>query len=527
MKVALPRLGWIVGPTLVVPALVAGASLLAATDGQLVYVLDDPYIHMALAKHWLATGVFGPAPGEFAAASSSIAWSGALTAGFAAVGARQALPLILNLVAALWVALAVRHRVARALGNSRRGDWMAAAILLAVPLVPVAFTGLEHLWHLLFSFGLLSAAVEAMRRPHPGRRKLAAGWAALTTATRYEGLFLVGTTAVAAILKRRYRLALWIAGGGLAPVAVAGAIWRALGAGWLPNPILLKGGGALGQPLSGDWTSAVVDWGMDLAAGVPHVLAVMAAAGALMVRAGRRRHPAALPLGLWLGTAGLHCLFADFGWFYRYEAYLIGLGLVVVVEAAAALGWPPRPQNARQWVIAGLVAVSLIVPLAKRSAGAHWRVHIAARNIYEQQVQMGLFLREYYPGARVVVNDVGAVTFLAGVQPVDLGGLATQAVAAEVRLRQQRGEAIPASTLRRLATERQVRIALVYDNPTWWELPAEWVRVERWRIRGNYACASDTVTFLAVGPGEEAALRQALKSFAGRLPAGVERLPLP
>jgi hypothetical protein len=48
----------------------------------------------------------------------------------------------------------------------------------------------------------------------------------------------------------------------------------------------------------------------------------------------------------------------------------------------------------------------------------------ASRNIYEQQYQMGMFLKRCYPGKAVAVNDICAVSYLADVRLVDLLGLA-------------------------------------------------------------------------------------------------------
>ncbi len=68
-------------------------------DGTFVYALDDPYIHLDLAKQIATTGVYGVNPGEISSPSSSILWPFLLVP-FALTPFFVYMPFIIGLVSA-------------------------------------------------------------------------------------------------------------------------------------------------------------------------------------------------------------------------------------------------------------------------------------------------------------------------------------------------------------------------------------------------------------------------------------------
>ncbi len=76
------------------------AASLAATGGRVVYALDDPYIHMAMAKNLAQHRVLGVSRYEFTSTTSSPLWTLLLALLFAAAGVRDEIPLLVNLALA-------------------------------------------------------------------------------------------------------------------------------------------------------------------------------------------------------------------------------------------------------------------------------------------------------------------------------------------------------------------------------------------------------------------------------------------
>ena len=148
----------------------------------------------------------------------------------------------------------------------------------------------------------------------------------------------------------------------------------------------------------------------------------------------------------------------------------------------------------------------------------------ATTNIYEQQYQMGLFLRQHYPEATVAANDIGAINYLADVRCLDLYGLATSEVA-----NHKRDGRYGKGMIHDLAKSKGAIIALVYDlyfhsgRITVGGVPPQWIKVGQWKIPNNVTCGDDTVSFYALDPSEEDSLIANLGHFASQLPENVRQ----
>jgi hypothetical protein len=515
---------------------------LARNDGNFVYALDDPYIHMAISRTFAANGTWGIRPGAFASASSSPLWTVLLAAVFALVGPDERAPFVLNLVFALpLLGLAAFLAAERA-----RPAWLTACVLgvavLAAPLPTLALEGLEHILQAGLCLAFAAAGVRALCcRTQPGRapgarsRLALFALAPLVTAVRYEGAFLVAIVGVLFFAKRRWRDGLVVGLLGLLPIVAFGLYAVAQGGLVLPNPVLLKARSLGGLPTSSGLGAIVKS---TLRAGVaivktPHLLVLVGASLALLLAELRReRDPWRAPV-LWnvffVSLALLHLQFAGIGWFYRYEAYLVVMGLVVLLVSGDALGAllrPPRGADATplargRTAAAGALLVLVVgFPLVDRSWSAWVSTPRGTTNIYEQQVQMGRFVREAYPGVTVAANDIGAIAWLAPESGLlDLAGLASIDVA-----RDRIAGRFDRERMGALAREHDVRALVIYES--WFErfgIPAEWTRVGRWTIADRVAASDDTVSFYAVRAEDVGPLTERLRAFAPRLPRGVRQ----
>jgi hypothetical protein len=229
----------------------------------------------------------------------------------------------------------------------------------------------------------------------------------------------------------------------------------------------------------------------------PHLLVLcVAGLSTLYLRCARIGHVrdagSTLILLTFLATV-LHLQFARVGWFYRYEGYLVAAWIVAIGASFPELGRAARPALARgmlSLLIAAAIPAVALTPLLMRTRAAHAEVPRATRNIYEQQYQMGLFLRRFYQGRAVAANDVGAINFLAEIQNLDLWGLASLDVA-HARLE----ERYDTKLMEELAKSHGVDIAIVYDE--WFKphggVPRSWLKMGEWEITDNVVAGTPTL----------------------------------
>ncbi len=516
---------------------------LDANNCHLVYLLDDAYIHMAIAKNLSLHGVWGVTPYEFSSSSSSLLWTLLLAGCYWLFGVAEATPFILNLVFALLLLLTLHWMLAR----QRIPRWYLFAVLLwtayVAPLPFLAFGGLEHVMHIFLTILFVLSAVPrlcdtgaAVTRRSPVALCIVTP---LMVSARFEGLFLIAVIALLFALRRNWKMALAIVGLGILPVVVYALVSLSQGWSWLPNSVLLKGGfNTLFDPLLSSDTSIAdkiqtivkffVRWPYLRLVSSPGLLVVTLASLLLFVWRAMRVRQVMDAHQLWLivflCTTTLHLQFAAIGRLYRYEGYLIVLGLAAIAAPARELFQTvaAKSNGERGYIlrVVGLIVllVFALAPLASRGGRSTDSIPDATANIYQQQYQMGRFVERFYNEQAVALNDIGAVNFMSDVHCLDLVGLASRPVFQEKR----HGPLSP-QAIAHWIDSLNVRVAIVYD--TWFDnglkFPPSWIRVGQWHIRHNVVCGSETVSFYATDSAETSYLAEHLRQFASELPVEV------
>lgn len=506
-----------VGVAIVLALLVEATLLLSLprTGGHFTYALDDAYIHLAISRNLAQHGVWGVTRYAAASASSSPLWTLLLAGIIAIVGNQVLLPFLLNLVFMALTAVVLSRGLAKAGFSAEATAGWTFGVVFGGPLLVLAFTGMEHNMHVFFVLLYAGLVVRFTASASMSRQELLLT-VALTAGmmlARFESAFLIVVPFVVALRRRDYRFAAALATGPVLALGGFMAYSKAVGMPLVPNSILLKGAMPHGSML--DSLHSLVDrfaGNLSEESGQLLLVVTLIAVGTAVGLRGKgstEAAPTRVLLWTFVTAAGLQSVFGAFGWFYRYEAYLI-----VGLSFATLVGMRHLSTTNGAIAAGGLLCAALLL----RGYEATAKAPAATQDIYTQQVQMANFIRRYFDRGNVAVNDIGAVTYFTDAHLLDLWGLASD----DVRALKQRG-AYNSASIADLLVRFRPDAVIVY--PAWFQgpqrMPPLLHQVATWSIPATTTAAFALVGFYAANPAGEGRLRQALQSFQPSLPGPV------
>lgn len=508
---------WAVAAALLLLTLLLSSAVLSGLRvcaGHFGYPLDDTYIHMAMAKNFALHGVWGITRYAFSSSTSSPLFTLLLAVCYFLTGIHELTPFLLNCFAGILLLLWCDYVLGqRAIPTPIRSG-LLCFLVLAIPLPTLILVSMEHVVHTLLTLifaHLCCTALEEGKRLSPLPLILIVGTASLLVAARYEGVFLIAAAAALLLLRGMLRETIVLAISAATPLIVYG--WISMAHGWypIPNSLLLKAN----LPTAGDggmFGSFSTTLIVNLTQGF-HLVALILIALALLY-VGRNRQKtiwtySRTGLVLFVVSATLHLCLARVGWFFRYESYLVAFGIVVSAIAFCELGLPAVSRVA---ILVYVPMVLFAIPITYRLIHATRRVPQAISDIYCQQYQMGLFARQNLGARTIVLNDIGAVSFLSDVKILDLIGLGSlEPVTARLERKYSR------EWLEDWSRRNNASVAMTYT----YFAASDWSRVARWTIPGNYISGSDTVGIYAIDPALTSSLTAEVEAFRIQLPSRV------
>lgn len=470
------------------------------TRGNLVYGVDDAYVHLALAER-LAHGLYGLNPHEFCAPSSSIVWPFLLLIG---VGTswHVYVPLALNWICGLGTAYMVGRCVDEwpweREGRFASGKRAITTILfvLGFNLLGITYLGLEHMLQILLAVMCAYGIIRVSRGAEMPWWAIAAAIAG--PAVRYENLAITVGVAVVLFMSGRKRAALWTFLASLV-VPIAFSIFL-VSHGWfvLPGSVLAKGTNGRGvegfeKTLSKNFVDNFTDF-----VRLEWTLILLVAAELWWMR--RKLRPVGIAavttvlfLFLAVGRSGNH----------RYECFVVAFATLILF---AVLG---REYGTR-WHVVMVAFLVCAWPYLRYV----YYTPVASQNIYQQQYQMARFEQQFYR-KNFAANDIGLLSFQLppNIYLADIAGLASR----ESLEQRDRSGAWLDSFVRR----HDAGLAMIYP---------QWVRdiSPAWSLRGQLMITSEpvavpypVVNIYATSVGNAAEIDADLREFRKTLPPGV------
>jgi hypothetical protein len=206
-----------------------------------IYVLDDPYIHMTIAKNFVTTGHWAVNQLDFCSATSSPLWSLAISGVYLVFGVNVYTPLILSLLVGV-ISIYTAYYILNKFDIKKYSLAILLIFIFTSPLPALLFTGMEHTAQIAFAlmFVYLGARlIVSGDEDKSGILRLIL-IALVLTGLRYEDIFLVLVVSILLALRKKYLFALLILLAGVIPIIIYGFISQSHGWFFIPNPILIK-----------------------------------------------------------------------------------------------------------------------------------------------------------------------------------------------------------------------------------------------------------------------------------------------
>lgn len=498
------------------------------------YALDDAYIHMSIAKNFALNGVWGVTKYEFSSSASSLLWPLLLSGIYLVTGANDLIPFILNIILGT-IAIIIVYYILRSFKIPPIYNLMVLiGVIFFTPLPSLIFMGMEHILQiiLIIIFVYLSAEILANETPKPRYYYVLPVLAVLLTMVRYESLILIFIVATLFMLKRRFAYSLLIMGLAFLPLAIYGVISMANGWSFLPNSLILKSSFINSIPDISFHELGSTIYSILIPEELSHIIVNFAAfisAFIILTTAMlhfKRKNTIWESSIIWLLLTGLliliQLIFIDNNWLLRYTSYLVVMGLIAIT--IGLYDYLPKNSsfNSDNKSILKYIGIALILLLLLSPFGVKAYdlliVPQSTNDIYEQQYQMALFLREYYQNDSIAANDIGAINYFADIKCLDLVGLSSNDIA-----QAHKTNTFNAQKLDSIANQHQVKIAIVYDQ--WWDgnIPSNWIKVGEWTTPHYLILGNDTISFYATSPQYAAELIKNLRAFSSRLPKEIKQ----
>jgi hypothetical protein len=499
----------------IIPSILIISLILLLDGGHFTYTLDDPYIHLALAKN-IMLGTYGINPGEPAAPSSSILWPFLLAPFSVLPGILFELtPLVMNLLCfagficiltLLFEALPMRQRL-----------FTIACVVLSLNVFGLVFNGMEHeLQVLLVAFIVLCLIRKSYRYLYIA--------AIILPFVRYEGLAISVPVLVYTfytVNRRNSLLALMVIAIGICSFS----LWlHRQGLGYLPSSVLAKSNVAGVFSPTADLSNNQGTF--STATKLSRIQAAFSNIANLI--GNLRRYGFMLPVIYFIGlyywrrdrgivlvvisATALHLLFGQSGWYGRYEVYW--LAFIILLAVRAALNWLAVDHRA----LAVVPFAALLPFVFSELTYDTISVPLASSNIANQQARVAAIARAV--GEPVAVDDLGLISLRSRVYVLDLWGLGSIAA---LKARQ---EGAGAAWIESAMHSKGIEYAFIYDD-FFPDRPRGWIKVASLTLlEHRITSGANTVSFYATDRSSATKLREVIERYAARIDSGRVRLDI-
>lgn len=478
-------------------------------------MLDDAYIHLAIAKNFALHNIWGVTSHEFSSASSSPIFTYCLSVLICLFGNNDQYPLYLNVAISFFILYFLTKYYS---GFLTKSNHIVIAVLFTVffsVLHLLMLSGMEHSLHVL----LIIINVFCLKN-YLHERSHAIGFFVsllIMGLVRFESMFYFAALIFSFLLIKKWKVAALVFLAGFIPIAVF-CYFNYQQAGYLfPNSVVVKG---TVLDLSSDIISQINEIFLNkilfnisfYKVGIfPIAMCAIFIYKDLKIQTIDEVIKKNFLLIVFSMLLLCHSLFADLKSGFRYEAYILAglcMGLVPKVRQVF--------ENFRRYItdekLMSFLILMNVFLLFYKSAYAHLILINGGKNIYEQQIQSAKFLNAYYNTSKVVANDIGAITYYTDIQLLDIVGLGSSDMIPFSKGKKEFDDDFEVF-IEKFSVDENYELAVIYED--WFDghIPQSWIKVATLTITDKISVYGEEVSIYCINVNELDQLKKNIKSF--------------
>lgn len=489
-------------------------SAAAKTDGHYIYLIDDAYIHLAMAKNFALYEVWGVTRYEFSSTSSSPLFTYLLSVLLKFFGNIDLIPLYFN----MFLGFGLVYTLVRYFSQVfQKVSSMVAAVVFTLFFSVMhlqLLSGMEHVLH-VFLFTVNIFCLSNLKS-----RAAVSGFyisLLLMGLVRFESMFYFVILAAVFMGIKKWGEALAVLLTGFIPIAVF-CYFNEQHTGYLfPNSVVVKGTLISFNSDFFHQLKIIVINNLLLnisfyKVGVFPVLMSLV----FMVRDFKNRNFSEVIIrNLLLIVLSLlmvcHAMFADLKGLFRYEAYLMAGFPMALIPRVKGFLEDFKNYIRYERLISGLIFINILL-LAYKLFFAHLMLDNGGKNIYEQQIQSARFLNTYYNRSKVVANDIGAITYYTDIHLLDIAGLGSKETI-PFNQNKKKADKYFKQFLSRYTIDNSYDIAVIYDPWLEGQIPSNWKKAAVLKITNPVTVAREEVSVYSVNQRNLRLLKENIRKF--------------
>lgn len=485
------------------------------TDGNYIYLMDDAYIHLAMAKNFALYDVWGMTRYQFSSTSSSPLFTYILSVLIQIFGNNDQIPLYFNIIFSVGILYILSEYYAEIFNDVKKTVLAVLFTTFFIVLPLNILSGMEH----VFQVFLFAVNIFCFYRYNQSKSAIFGFYLSLLLmgVVRFESMFYFVILACMFALVRKWKETVFILFLGFIPIIIF-CIYNYQQDGYFfPNSVMVKG-----TKLSFDaqilnqikvilLDNLLLNISFYKIGFFPLLLCAIFIFRDLKTKTLKEVLKDNFLLIVFSLVMVCHAMFADLKGLLRYEAYILTGFCMVLIPKCKGLFFNVVDYIKKEKLVSLLISANVLLMIYKCWV-AHPIMCNGGKNIYEQQIQSAKFLHQFYNTSKVVANDIGAISYYTNIHLLDIAGLGSVETI-HFNENKKGFDQEFGSFLSKYCLDHQYEIAVVYEGWLQGYVPSYWKKAATLKIEDKITVARLEVSLYSINTRNLEELKQNIKTF--------------